>query len=501
MRQIFSDIYDVKRLQPGVITSWADGADIFIHDCSTLGGNSGSPVLDLETHQVVGLHFGGRYLSGNNAIPLWRLTDDELLRSSGVTLSCSRRGFRSTMSKSSTTVWIRSRPHQEGTTSGTVTADETSVTTYRADLPMCGVVEGEVLAVLRKSERDQIETEFASMLAAQANPRSLITVVFKTAADSLLLNLPASAMPREIASFTIAECLVSRWTLDPSLLEMLIVYLVETRGVGSLDEVLTRVKQHIDPNPTIYDAAWVIGQRPFFDRRDFRQRVRRLIEDNGRPILRVSAVADSFGRTYSRYFLEHLEDCSPDAVHVLPVELSVGTGPSYQVIDLLDAVDAQLGADDPIPSRMSSSYPLSAALWILKQLMKRPGRWLVVLDGFGQKNSAPRSARQSRPSRSACPPAVSAPHTAHPPRLPAATAWAKSRGHARGNSPAPGQDRPGRPGAMLGGLGRRQKTARDEGMGVGELEKLADGMLGRAPLAGRERLETLNTELSKLYGF
>ncbi len=84
MRQIFSNIYDVKRLQPGVITSWTDGADIFMHDCSTLGGNSGSPVLDLETHQVMGLHFGGRYLSGNNAIPLWRLTDDELLRTSGV---------------------------------------------------------------------------------------------------------------------------------------------------------------------------------------------------------------------------------------------------------------------------------------------------------------------------------------------------------------------------------------------------------------------------------
>ena len=84
MRQIFSDIYDVKRLQPGVITSWTDGADMFIHDCSTLGGNSGSPVLDLEPHQVVGLHFGGRYLSGNDAIPLWRVDRDKLLRSSGV---------------------------------------------------------------------------------------------------------------------------------------------------------------------------------------------------------------------------------------------------------------------------------------------------------------------------------------------------------------------------------------------------------------------------------
>jgi hypothetical protein len=84
MRQIFSHIYDVKRLQPGLITSWTDGADSFMHDCSTLGGNSGSPVFDLETHEVVGLHFGGRYLTGNNAVPLWRLTGDELLRAGGV---------------------------------------------------------------------------------------------------------------------------------------------------------------------------------------------------------------------------------------------------------------------------------------------------------------------------------------------------------------------------------------------------------------------------------
>lgn len=84
MRQIFRDIYDVKRLQPGLITSWVDGSSVFTHDCSTLGGNSGSPVFDLETHEVVGLHFGGRYLVGNNAVPLWQLVNDPLLRAAGI---------------------------------------------------------------------------------------------------------------------------------------------------------------------------------------------------------------------------------------------------------------------------------------------------------------------------------------------------------------------------------------------------------------------------------
>lgn len=84
MREIFADVYGVKRLQPGLITSWADGAHVLTHDCSTLGGNSGSPVMDLETHQVIGIHYNGAYLVENKAIPLWPLTGDELLRKAEV---------------------------------------------------------------------------------------------------------------------------------------------------------------------------------------------------------------------------------------------------------------------------------------------------------------------------------------------------------------------------------------------------------------------------------
>ena len=84
MRRIFSEIYNVKRLQPGEIASEAvAGLEIF-HDCSTLGGNSGSPVIDLETHQVLGLHFGGRYMQKNHAIPLWAIRTDPLIQRAGL---------------------------------------------------------------------------------------------------------------------------------------------------------------------------------------------------------------------------------------------------------------------------------------------------------------------------------------------------------------------------------------------------------------------------------
>ena len=79
MMRIFANVFNVKRLLPGEITQYLPQG-VFMHDCSTLGGNSGSCVVDLETHRVLGLHFGGRYLEGNYAVALWQLTGDPLLQ-------------------------------------------------------------------------------------------------------------------------------------------------------------------------------------------------------------------------------------------------------------------------------------------------------------------------------------------------------------------------------------------------------------------------------------
>ena len=57
---------DKKRRAPGQITKAKK--QLVLHDCSTLGGNSGSVVLDLETGQAVGLHFAGRFLEANYAV-------------------------------------------------------------------------------------------------------------------------------------------------------------------------------------------------------------------------------------------------------------------------------------------------------------------------------------------------------------------------------------------------------------------------------------------------
>ena len=57
---VFGRSDGAKRWAPGEITSVAGCAPVFEHDCSTLGGNSGSCVFDMQMHTVVGLHVGGR---------------------------------------------------------------------------------------------------------------------------------------------------------------------------------------------------------------------------------------------------------------------------------------------------------------------------------------------------------------------------------------------------------------------------------------------------------
>ncbi len=68
MAKYFRDLYDVKRFAPGkVIQPLAPGV-VLRHDCTSLGGNSGSPLIRLSDCKVVGLHFAGEYGIANSAV-------------------------------------------------------------------------------------------------------------------------------------------------------------------------------------------------------------------------------------------------------------------------------------------------------------------------------------------------------------------------------------------------------------------------------------------------
>jgi S1-C subfamily serine protease len=69
---IFGDGYGQKRAAPGEVMQ-VPSLTHFYHDCSTLSGNSGSPVLSLANAQVVGIHRYGRFMTNNEAIAVAEL--------------------------------------------------------------------------------------------------------------------------------------------------------------------------------------------------------------------------------------------------------------------------------------------------------------------------------------------------------------------------------------------------------------------------------------------
>lgn len=80
--QLFRRVYRVKRLLPGELApprrteSFGKLVDAAAHDASSLGGASGSAVVDIDSGEIVALHFGGRYLDINFAVPMAELARD-----------------------------------------------------------------------------------------------------------------------------------------------------------------------------------------------------------------------------------------------------------------------------------------------------------------------------------------------------------------------------------------------------------------------------------------
>ncbi len=89
----FNGVFQKKRLQPGFtmgyrqIQSYGNIVEALAHDCSTLGGNSGSAVVDPSSGDILAIHFAGIELQCNYAVPAWQLTRDSRVVDLGVQFS------------------------------------------------------------------------------------------------------------------------------------------------------------------------------------------------------------------------------------------------------------------------------------------------------------------------------------------------------------------------------------------------------------------------------
>lgn len=68
---IFQGDFGVKRAALGEVME--TGTDSLFHDCSTLGGNSGSPIFSLKNGRVVGVHRSGIFMYRNEAVTVHHL--------------------------------------------------------------------------------------------------------------------------------------------------------------------------------------------------------------------------------------------------------------------------------------------------------------------------------------------------------------------------------------------------------------------------------------------
>jgi hypothetical protein len=354
--------------------------------------------------------------------------------------------------------------------------------------------------VLINDERVAVQRALAAALASRPDPQSLITAIFLNEADSILLDIRAGATPPEIAAFTMNACLRSRWSRNPSLLEQLLEYLVEHLLNVGFRGLLDRVRRREDPNPSPYDAAWLLDHsRPFFDRHELRGHMPQLIEGNGRPILRVTADEKSFGRSYTGKFFEHLEDSPGTGVHVATAEISRDAGPSYRIGDMLDDLSMQFPKHEPTPDRSVSSYPLAVARWLLWQMIRNDGLWLVVLDGFGQRplNDEVRETVEAlaylvtvgQRRRRVRLVLLDYPHPL--PNVSPADVLEETLAPAANVCQAD----------LMPCLVAWDVLRKESGLAEvpsGELDKLARELIGEVPAEGRARLEMLNTRLSGL---
>jgi hypothetical protein len=81
VERIIGSANEVLRLQPGEVTDSGGEPPEITHNCFTVVGNGGSPLVDLETGLVLGLHYAGAYHPGptglkiSKAIPIWRILE------------------------------------------------------------------------------------------------------------------------------------------------------------------------------------------------------------------------------------------------------------------------------------------------------------------------------------------------------------------------------------------------------------------------------------------
>ena len=217
-KRVFGTIFGVKRMQPGKIRgrakvrSFESEVMAMTHDSSTLGGNSGSAVINVKTGTIVGLHFAGVYLEANYAVPTFELARDTRVVDAAV-------NFQGTVP--GTTEWAAAWARTEGETmpqpdqkannlskpvdeSGAVTWTIPLQVTVRLGSPVAGTATAVSVASVAQ-EKVEIDTDYSTREGYNPNflgggkLRVLLPALTTTQVkDAAVSSEPGSGAPYEL---------------------------------------------------------------------------------------------------------------------------------------------------------------------------------------------------------------------------------------------------------------------------------------------------------------
>lgn len=241
--------------------------------------------------------------------------------------------------------------------------------------------------MLRAKEWADVRDAVAKMVAL-SNYRNAVRTIFTTESDAVFQRLKVEySLPADCATDVVNVCLELRWSVEPSHMEKLLSHLANVRGVTGMKELAERVARKEDPLSSVYEAQWILGDLPFFDRESLRAHSAELIDEAKRPLLRVNG-DPGFGRSYTSRFFDFLSQEKGDILHVAVARLEPKQAPSYMVDELAQELVSYMG-NAKVPPRTGSSYPAALRRFMLGEASAKTGRWIFLLEGFDQRDVHP----------------------------------------------------------------------------------------------------------------
>lgn len=242
--------------------------------------------------------------------------------------------------------------------------------------------------MLTKDESSSVIDALSSWIALTGDIRQFIQANFGTHGSALLKALPLNLVSiPDLSDWLVQQCLKDKWSSTPSLLELLLVPLINQAGHGWLAPILARVRLRQDPNPNPFDSLWIRAGQPFFDRTSSRRAIQHLVEDKDKRVLRIFGPSRS-GKSYSAELLAYAAQEGPGTLRLATAAIGPGNAPSYDVTEMADYLTLHMNPD-PMPQRTTASYGGALARWIIRNANRHACLWVFILDGFAQRDIQP----------------------------------------------------------------------------------------------------------------